>query len=249
MDKFLIFTIVGLSLAAIYAIISSGLVLTYTTTGIFNFAHGAIAMFCAFVYWQLSSPDAWGLPVWLSLVLTLLVFAPLLGVLIDRVLMRGLSGGPDHPAGGPHGSLVALIQVAAVFWPPAEVNAALPPFFSGKTVQIGDVAVTYHQLLVMAAAVVVAVALRILLYNTRSGVAMRAAVDSRDLTALNGASPQRVSSLAWALGLHAGRGRRHPGGPDPRPGPGAAHLPGDQRLCGSHGGTVAEPSAPPRSGP
>ena len=42
MEKFLIFTIVGLSLAAIYAVISSGLVLTYTTTGIFNFAHGAI---------------------------------------------------------------------------------------------------------------------------------------------------------------------------------------------------------------
>ena len=41
MDKFLTFTIVGLTIAAIYAVIASGLVLTYTTTGIFNFAHGA----------------------------------------------------------------------------------------------------------------------------------------------------------------------------------------------------------------
>ncbi|MFM7057345.1 MAG: hypothetical protein ACKO2P_10530, partial [Planctomycetota bacterium] len=44
--KFLTFTIVGLSTGAIYAIIASGLVLTYTTTGIFNFAQGAIGMVC-----------------------------------------------------------------------------------------------------------------------------------------------------------------------------------------------------------
>ena len=52
-DKFLIFTIVGLSTAAIYAVIASGLVLTYTTTGVFNFAHGATGMLAAFAYWQL----------------------------------------------------------------------------------------------------------------------------------------------------------------------------------------------------
>ena len=52
-DKFLTFTVVGLSTAAIYAVIASGLVLTYTTTGVFNFAHGAIGMLAAFTYWQL----------------------------------------------------------------------------------------------------------------------------------------------------------------------------------------------------
>ena len=79
MDKFLVFTIGGLATAAIYAISASGLVVTYTTSGIFNFAHGAVAMFSAFVYWQLSSPQAWGLPVPVALALTLLVFAPGLG--------------------------------------------------------------------------------------------------------------------------------------------------------------------------
>ena len=49
MDKFLTFTVVGLSTSAIYAVIASGLVLTYTTTGVFNFAQGAIGMLAAFV--------------------------------------------------------------------------------------------------------------------------------------------------------------------------------------------------------
>ena len=44
MDKFLTFTVVGLSTSAIYAIAASGLVVTYTTSGIFNLAHGTVAM-------------------------------------------------------------------------------------------------------------------------------------------------------------------------------------------------------------
>ena len=52
MDKFLALTFAGLCTAGIYAIAASGLVLTYTTTGVFNFAHGAIGMLGAFVYWQ-----------------------------------------------------------------------------------------------------------------------------------------------------------------------------------------------------
>ena len=110
--------ILGLVSASIYAVAASGLVVTYTTSGIFNFAHGAIAMFSAFVYWQLRSPDAWGLPAPVALVLTVFVFAPLLGVVIDRVIMRRL-----HDASTitkivvSIGLLVALIQLATVIWP------------------------------------------------------------------------------------------------------------------------------------
>jgi branched-chain amino acid transport system permease protein len=100
----------------------------------------------------------------------------------------------------PIGLLVALIQIATVVWPPDTVQASLPFFFEGKTVDIAGVAVTYHQLIVFATAIVVALALRILLYRTRIGVAMRAVVDNRSLASLNGVSPDRISGLAWALG-------------------------------------------------
>ena len=43
--------------------IASGLVLTYTTTGIFNFAHGAAGMLAAFLYWQLRFDWGWPAPV------------------------------------------------------------------------------------------------------------------------------------------------------------------------------------------
>ena len=201
MNDLLSLLVLGLASAAIYAVAASGLVVTYTTSGIFNFAHGAVAMVSAFVYWQLSSPDAWGLPVPLALVLTLFVFAPGLGWGIDRLLMRRLhDASPMIRIVVPIGLLVALIQVATVIWPPGELTATVPLFFAGRSVELGGVVVEYHQLVVFAAAIAVAIGLRILLYGTRIGVAMRAVVDSRDLAALNGVSPDRVSGLAWALG-------------------------------------------------
>ncbi len=57
---------------------ASGLVVTYSTSGIFNIAHGAIGMFMAFVYWQLSvrlAPE----PGARAFVLTVFVLAPLIG--------------------------------------------------------------------------------------------------------------------------------------------------------------------------
>ena len=52
MHEFIIFTIGGLATASIYAITASGLTLTYATTGIFNWSHGAIGMLAAFAYWR-----------------------------------------------------------------------------------------------------------------------------------------------------------------------------------------------------
>lgn len=86
MEQFLTFGVVGLATAAIYAIIGSGLVLTYTTAGVFNFAHGAAGMMAAFAYWQLAF--GWGWPVPLALAVVLLVLAPAFALFVERVLMR-----------------------------------------------------------------------------------------------------------------------------------------------------------------
>src|ERR1700752_2417505 len=86
MDQFLAFGIVGLTTAAIYAVVGSGLVLTYTTTGVFNFAHGAAGMLAAFTYWQLTL--GWGGPVPVALAVVLLVIAPVFGALVERVIVR-----------------------------------------------------------------------------------------------------------------------------------------------------------------
>lgn len=199
MDQFLSFTIVGLVTASVYAIAASGMVVTYATSGIFNFAHGAIAMASAFVFWQLHT--GWGLPWPVALLLVVGVIAPLFGVLVERVVLRGLEGAPEVArVVVPVGLLFGLLALVPIVWKPR--NRSIPPFFGNDRYEVFglDVFVTRHQLAIIVLAVVVAGALRVLLYGTRAGVAMRAVVDSRTLARLDGARPGRSSALSWALG-------------------------------------------------
>jgi branched-chain amino acid transport system permease protein len=198
MSDFLSFTIVGLATAAIYAIGASGLVLTYTTTGVFNFAHGAIGMLGAFMYWQLRFD--WGLPAPIAFVLVLFVFAPLVGGFLERVIFRGLQGTTEAVRLVVTVSLLfAMIGVANWVWDPLE-NRASEKFFGASSLKLFGEIITYQELIRIGAAIVVAITLRILLYRTRAGVAMRASVDDRPLASLNGARPDRSAMLAWAIG-------------------------------------------------
>ena len=198
MDKFLVFTIGGLATAAIYAISASGLVVTYTTSGIFNFAHGAFSMMAAFMFWQVHI--AWGVPIVPAIILVVFVIGPLFGALIERVIMRGIEGTSDVVKIVVTISLiVALIGIANVIWDP-NVGRPVPPFFDGKTTEIVGVVVTYQRLMTLGVAIVVAAALALMFRFTRLGIAMRAVVDDRSLMMLNGGRPGRISMMSWALG-------------------------------------------------
>ena len=88
MQQFFSYSVSGLGTAAVYAIAATGLVLTYTTTGIFNFSHGASSMLGAFTYWEMRFAWHWPAPV--ALIVCLGVFAPLFGVGLDLAVMRFL---------------------------------------------------------------------------------------------------------------------------------------------------------------
>jgi branched-chain amino acid transport system permease protein len=196
MDQFLAYAIVGLTTAAIYAVVGSGLVLTYTTTGVFNFAHGAAGMLAAFTYWQLTL--GWGWPVPVALAVVLLVIAPVFGALVERVIVRPVENlGEAERLVVTVAMLSAFIALAEWIWNPNQVRQ-LPPFFPNSSpVKLGPVLVTYQQLLTMAVAIAVAVVLRIVLHRTRLGTQMRATVDDRALAGLTGADPVRASRFAW----------------------------------------------------
>ncbi|MGW0040179.1 branched-chain amino acid ABC transporter permease [Rhodococcus sp. NPDC003348] len=198
MEQFLAFGIVGLSAAAIYAIIGSGLVVTYTTTGVFNFAHGAAGMMAAFAYWQLSV--GWGWPVPLALATVLLVLAPAFALLVERAMRPVQALGEAERMVMTIALLSGLIALARWIWDPNTARS-LPKFFADQTpLRIGSVTITWHQALTMIVAVAVAIGLRILLTRTRTGAEMRATVDDRGLVGLTGADPVRANRVAWMLG-------------------------------------------------
>jgi branched-chain amino acid transport system permease protein len=131
MTDLLSFTIVGLFTGAAYAIAASGLVLVYATTKVFNLAHGAMGMVMAFTFWQLSVGE--GLPPWLALLLVVLVIAPAFGLLVERVLMRGLGEAPVSVSlVVTVGLFVGLIGLAQTVWPPDA--RFVDPFFGAAEV-------------------------------------------------------------------------------------------------------------------
>ncbi|MGQ0832460.1 MAG: branched-chain amino acid ABC transporter permease [Microthrixaceae bacterium] len=198
MDEFLRLTILGLCTASIFALAASGLVLTYTTTGVFNFAHGAIGMLGAFAYWQLQVD--WGWPVPVALAVVLLVLAPALGIFIERVIMRGLIDAPETIRIVVTISLLAaMLGLGLWVWSPQEPHQTVS-LFQGHTLQLLGVRISWHQATSFLVAVAVAIGLRLLLFRTRAGLDMRAAVDSRPLAMLHGARPDRSAALAWGIG-------------------------------------------------
>ncbi|MGH9098792.1 MAG: ABC transporter permease subunit, partial [Acidimicrobiales bacterium] len=84
MEQLLGFAVPGVPYGCAYAVFAVGLVLTYQTTGVFNFGYGAQAYASAFVFAWLVDDHAW--PVWGAFVLAVVVLGPGLGLLFDRFL-------------------------------------------------------------------------------------------------------------------------------------------------------------------
>ncbi len=188
----------ALPLAGVYAISAAGLVVVYTTTGVFNFAQGAIGMFMAYVYWELRVHHH--MPTILALVLVVFVAAPLLGIGLDRAIMRRLEGQAlVVQLMVTVGLMLSFMGLAATIWDQNSVHA-IPTFFGTGGFHIGQVILSWHRLTIIVVALVLAISLRFLLFGTRLGVAMRAVVDNRELAALAGARPDLVSGFSWALG-------------------------------------------------
>jgi branched-subunit amino acid ABC-type transport system permease component len=191
------FIVVGITTGAVYALASMGLVLTYTTSGVFNFAHGAIGMFATFIFHQLRVEAGW--PTWLAVAVAVLVVAPIMGVVVDRVLLTRLEGAsPATYVVVALGLLVALQSTAvAIFGGETRQVAAI---FPTRGFEISGVRVGYDQTIVVVIAVVAALALAAFFRRTHLGLATRAVVGDRDLTELVGTDARLVTTCSWVLG-------------------------------------------------
>jgi branched-chain amino acid transport system permease protein len=197
MQEFFAFTVIGIVSGATYAVAASGLVVTYSTSGIFNIAHGAVGMFMAFVYWQLSVP--WHLNAGLSFVLTVFVFAPVFGALIERLLIRRVaSASVTVTLVVTVGLTLLLIGLAQRIW--SGQSPVVAQFFGHDGFNLFGVYIVYEDVITIGMAVAIAVGLRLLLYRTRVGIAMRGVVDNRDLVGLFGGRPSLLSTFSWSIG-------------------------------------------------
>ncbi len=172
--------------------------MTYTTSGIFNFAQGAVGMLMAFIYWQLT--QEWGVAEIPAMLVIVLVIAPALGVFLDRFAMsRAARSSLVVQLMATVALMVFLMGFAAWVWNQNQ-SRSVPYLFGNRGFQVGDTFVLWHRFITIALGIAIAVGLKLFLTRSRIGLSMRAVVDSPTLAALHGAKPERASSLAWAMG-------------------------------------------------
>lgn len=195
--NYLQFALLGLGLGGAYALLALGLVTIYRGSGVLNFAQGAVAMFSAFVFFNLR--DRHEVSTVLSGVLTL-VFAAVLGALFYLLVMRQLRNSPVLARIVATLALLLLLQgLAFVVFDVATVSPA--PVMSAATVDVLGQPIPRDRLELAAVAVVLACVLAAISRWTRVGLAVRAISDSEKGASLSGLSPVRVGALTWAVGF------------------------------------------------
>ncbi|WP_406446578.1 ATP-binding cassette domain-containing protein [Streptomyces sp. NBC_01613] len=181
-------TLAGLSVGSAAALTGIGLIVTYRATGVLNFAHGAIAMVCAYVLRQ--CVVEWGWPLWLGATVTLLVLAPAIGVALERFVFRPLAvlgGDPAQTLVASIGVFVLLVGGAALVWGQGARDDAPELVSADPWGQLG-------------VALVLAVGVGAVIRWTRFGRELRAVVDDRQLAVLGGIDADRVAAAGWAFG-------------------------------------------------
>ncbi|HVT64731.1 MAG TPA: ABC transporter permease [Mycobacteriales bacterium] len=192
----LTYIVLGLVAGASYALASVGIVLTYRTTGVFNFALGGQAMFLAYVFWQLR--DQWGLSQWIALPLLLLVVAPLLGLVLERLFRTMASRSADV-------QLVVAVGILAFFTSLVPIifgtdQHQLPTIFPpDKSFSVTGTFITADETGTVILALAAGAVLWALLSRTRFGTATKAVVDNRDLSGLIGINANQVGQAAWII--------------------------------------------------
>lgn len=193
------FTIIGLVLGGTYALAAIGLVLIYRVSGVLNFAHGAVAMFSAFMAYQVSV--LWGWPSIIGLLVAVVVGTSL-GLFMERFTIRPLAGRPAlTKVVVTIGWLLVLQTTAGRIWgnnayhPPVEVFPTKPFHLPATNLNVG-----YDEMATLAAALILALGLAALLKYTTLGAQLRAVADDPNAAQLWGINVRMVTAASWAVG-------------------------------------------------
>lgn len=192
------YVIAGLALGSIYAIASSGLVITFVSAGVLNFAFGSMAYLVARFYYWLNSQQGWGTNT--AGLVSILVFAPLVGVVLYAALFRFLRGKSTLiKLVATIGLSVALPAVAdLIFGNQAIVSAPGLASLKDKPFHLLGTTVTTDQFIIFGFVLFILLAGTAVLRFTDVGLKVRAMVDSEAMASLSGTNPGRVSLGVWA---------------------------------------------------
>ncbi len=215
MQQYLLFAIVGLGFGSIYAALSMGVVITYRGTGIINFATGAMAMWGAYVYDELTDTGNLVLPVvivrhrvslggdsgtvpFATAIVLAVLSCGLVGLMVHFLVFRPLRRAPILARVVASVGVLLVIQALIVMHFTSSARI-VDPILPNEPVSIGDISFSRDRLWLTAVVLVTALVAWAWFRFTRLGLATRASAENERAISLARYSPQVLAGSTWVL--------------------------------------------------
>jgi len=187
----------GVALGSILALVALGLTIIFGLLGLVNFAHGAFFMVGAYAGWIVYTQTG-------SFVLgvaTALVFAFIVGIVVERVLIRFYyKRPPEDQILVTFGLNIVLVEtVRAIFG--GKTQLVPSPSWGQGAVQIADFVYPQYRLEVVGIVALTLAVMWLILFKTRLGLIVRAGIDDALIVNILGINVNRTFMLVFALGV------------------------------------------------
>ncbi len=206
MDLFFMQLFNALSVSSILLLASLGLAITFGLMGVINMAHGEFIMIGAYAtyvvqnIWKQIFPEAmfdWYFP---AAILVSFLFTALLGVLLERVIICRLYGRALDSLLVTWGISLVLQQLVRSVFGPANVSVSCPSFLDKNIHIFGMFSMSCKRLFIFGLAVVCCALIGFLMYRTRQGRNIRAAMQNRPMAASLGVNTAACDMITFAVG-------------------------------------------------
>jgi len=193
----------GVSLGSVLLLAALGLAITYGLMGVINMAHGELMMigaYATYVVQDAARSAGWFDAYLIAAIPAAFVSAALVGMLLERTVIRHLYGRPLETLLATWGISLLLIQGMRTLFGAQNVPVENPGWMSGGVDLMAGVVLPLNRIYIVVFAALVLVAMWLVLSRTRLGLHVRGVTQNRAMASCVGVPTARVDTLAFGLG-------------------------------------------------
>jgi len=205
---YLTLTIAGLAMGMLLFLVASGVSIIFGLMDVLNFAHGALFAWGAYVgfsvfqllmKWVEADSVPQNVAVFLIAMAVSMVTVAVLGIILERVVVRRVYGNHLFQILITFGATIVLVELIRVFWGPNDEVTTVPLTFSGNW-DIMDVIVSRYRIICILMGAVVYGVIQLILKKTKLGTIVRAGVEDRDMVQAMGHNIYLLFTGVFAVG-------------------------------------------------
>ena len=186
---YLTLTIAGLAMGMLLFLIASGVSIIFGLMDVLNFAHGALFAWGAYFGfstfnllsdWVEADTVILNFGVFLAGTITAMAAVALLGILLERIIVRRVYGNHLFQILITFGATIVLVELIRVFWGPNDEVMPVPATFRGNW-DVFDVIIAKYRVICIFIGLLVYTAIQLVLKKTKIGTIVRAGVENREM--------------------------------------------------------------------